>query len=105
MVPIIDTHAHLDDDQFAADLEGVLERARAAGVVHIVTVATTAASTAASISLAERHPMLFASAGIHPNHAAQAELADWSRVEELARHPRVVGIGETGLDRHWHDTP
>lgn len=105
MAALIDTHAHLDDEQFAGDRAEVLARAAAAGITQIVTVATTAASSARSLALAEQHPQLFATAGIHPNHAAQAAPGDWDQVLRLAAHARVVGIGETGLDRHWHDTP
>jgi TatD DNase family protein len=102
---LIDTHAHLDDEQFAGDRPAVLERARAAGLQAVVTIATTAASSAANLALAREYPGVFASAGIHPNNAAQAGPDDWSAVVALANEPRVVGIGETGLDRHWDDTP
>jgi TatD DNase family protein len=102
---LIDTHAHLDDPQFAGDLPAVLDRARGAGVANVVTIATTAASSAASLALAARHPGLFASSGIHPNHAAEAAATAWDEVVLLAAEPRVVAVGETGLDRHWHDTP
>src|SRR5262245_60409371 len=102
MSDLIDTHAHLDAEQFAADLPDVLERARAAGVVQVVAVATTAPSSAACQELAARHPGLHATAGIHPNHAAEAAPDDWELVVALAESGRVVGIGETGLDRHWN---
>jgi TatD DNase family protein len=102
---LIDTHAHLDDVQFAADLPAVLDRARAAGVGPIVAIATTAASSAACLALAARHPGLYATAGIHPNHAAEAAPTGWDETAALAADARVVGIGETGLDRHWNDTP
>jgi TatD DNase family protein len=102
---LIDTHAHLDDEQFGADLPAVLDRARAAGVTAIVTVATTAASSRATAALAASHPELFAAAGIHPNSAAAAAATDWDEVCALAEQPRVVAIGETGLDRHWDTTP
>lgn len=105
MAPLIDTHAHLDDDQFAADRPAVLDRARAAGLVQIVCVATSVTSTERCLALATADPLLFASAGIHPNHAAQAAPDDWDTVAAKAAATRVVGIGETGLDRHWHDTP
>lgn len=105
MADLIDTHAHLDDGRFASDLPAVLERAAAAGVVRVVTVATTAESTRASITLAERHPILAASAGIHPNHAAQVLPTDWDDVARFAGDARVVAVGETGLDRHWDFTP
>jgi TatD DNase family protein len=102
---LIDTHAHLDDGRFTADLPAVLERAAVAGVVRTVTIATTADSTRASIALAGRYPVLAASAGIHPNNAAEARPTDWDEVVRLATDPHVVAIGETGLDRHWDDTP
>ncbi len=105
MADLIDTHAHLDAEQFAGDLPAVLERARGAGVVQIVAVATTAASSAVCISLALNHPDLFATVGVHPNHAAEAAPTAWDEVVALAARKEVVGIGETGLDRHWHDTP
>lgn len=103
--PLIDTHAHLDDEQFRDDLPAVLARARSAGVGNIVTIAVSAPSSVACIALAERHPMLSASVGIHPNHITQAEVNAWDEVERLASHEQVVALGETGLDRHWNDTP
>ncbi|HVS40003.1 MAG TPA: TatD family hydrolase [Gemmataceae bacterium] len=105
MAALIDTHAHLDAEQFADDLPAVLDRARGAGVVQIVAVATTATDSAACISLASNHPYVFATAGVHPNNAAQAGPGDWDAVVVLAARKEVVGIGETGLDRHWNDTP
>jgi len=105
MAVLIDTHAHLDAEKFADDLPAVLERARAVGVMQIVTVATTAASSAASISLAVHHPNLFATVGIHPNHVAEAVPSAWDEVVALASQKEAVGVGETGLDRHWNDTP
>jgi TatD DNase family protein len=102
---LIDTHAHLDDDQFAADLPAVLERASAAGVTRVVAVATSAPSSVAVLALAERHAALAPTAGIHPNHITKEAPNAWDRVAALIADPRVVGVGETGLDRHWDDTP
>jgi TatD DNase family protein len=102
---LIDTHAHLDDGQFADDLPEVLERARAAAVGPIIAVATTAASARACVELATERSDLFATAGIHPNSVAEAVPGDWDAICALAADPRVVAIGETGLDRHWHFTP
>jgi TatD DNase family protein len=101
----IDTHAHLDDEQFQADLPKVIQRAVAAGVCRIVTIATTGPSSRTCVSLAAAHPQLRATVGIQPNHVAQAGATDWDEVERLADAPGVVGIGETGLDRHWDYTP
>jgi TatD DNase family protein len=102
---LIDTHAHLDDEQFERDLPAVLERAAAAGVRRVVTVATTATSSRTCIDLAQRYPLLAASVGIQPNHVAQMEVGAWDKVVALATEDRVVAIGETGLDRHWDYTP
>ncbi len=105
MAGLIDTHAHLDDEQFAADLPAVLDRARAAGVATIITIATSAPSSVVSLSLAQRHSMLFATAGIHPNNIMEATSTAWDEVIALVENDRIVGIGETGLDRHWDNTP
>src|SRR5262245_3968071 len=102
---LIDTHAHLDDDRFASDLPAVLQRARAAGVINVITIATTAPSSHACIALAQAHPMLRASSGIQPNHVAEAAPDAWDAIVRLAADPLVVALGETGLDRHWNYTP
>jgi TatD DNase family protein len=104
-VELIDTHAHLDDERFADDRPAVLERARAAGVRRIVTIATTLPSSLACLRLADDHPLLAATIGIQPNNVAAAAAGDWDQIAALLPDPRVAGIGETGLDRHWHDTP
>lgn len=104
MADLIDTHAHLDDDQFTADLPEVLLRAHTTGVTRIIAVATSAASSAACLSLARRHPEVSPTAGIHPNHITKEAPTAWDEVSALVADPRVVGVGETGLDRHWHDT-
>jgi TatD DNase family protein len=102
---LIDTHAHLDDDRFAPDLDAVLARAAAAGVVRAVAIGTTAPSSAACAALAARHPLLAAAVGIQPNHVAEAAPSDWDEVVRLVARPGVVAVGETGLDRHWDYTP
>jgi TatD DNase family protein len=102
---LIDTHAHLDDDRFQADLPLVLERARAAGVGPVLAIATTAPSSVTCVALAARHPDVFASVGIQPNHVAEAAADAWDEVVRLASASKVVALGETGLDRHWDYTP
>ena len=104
-MPLIDTHAHLDEDAFSQDVDEVIGRAIESGVIAMVAVATTAESSRATIALAARVPQVFASVGIHPNYAAQAKPGDWEIIEELAASPKVVAIGETGLDRYWDHTP
>jgi TatD DNase family protein len=100
-----DTHAHLDDEQLAADAEGVGRRAREAGVTRVLAVATTAASSRNCVRLAHQHDGIFASAGIHPNHAAEAQPGDWDEIVRLSGDSQVVAVGETGLDLYWKDTP
>lgn len=102
---LIDTHAHLDADRFARDLPDVVKRAEAAGLVRIIAVGITAASSRACLDLAQRYPLVVPTVGIHPNSVAEAASGDWDEIVRLAADPRVVGVGETGLDRHWDNTP
>jgi TatD DNase family protein len=105
MDELVDTHAHLDDPGLAHDLPGVLERARAAGVVQVIAIATTSASSASVLDIARHHAGVFSSVGIQPNHVAEAVEGDWDRVVALAVRPKVVAVGETGLDRYWDHSP
>jgi len=102
---LIDTHAHLDDSRFAADLVGVLERAAAAGVVRVLTIGVDLATSRAALDLAKRFSQLSAVVGIQPNHAAEAEPTDWDAIVALSRDSHVVALGETGLDRYWDRAP
>ncbi|HZV96810.1 MAG TPA: TatD family hydrolase [Candidatus Nitrosocosmicus sp.] len=95
---LFDTHAHLHFPDFADDLEAVLDRARAAGLRGMVTIGTDRESNRATVALAEKHGDVWASVGIHPHDAAEATDADFKEMERLARGPRVVGLGEMGLD-------
>jgi TatD DNase family protein len=101
----IDTHAHLDDERFHADLPAVLERAAQAGVQRIVVVATTALDSQRCVELAAKHPILRATVGIQPNHVAEATPTAWDEVVALSSRPEIVALGETGLDRYWDYTP
>jgi TatD DNase family protein len=105
VVTLFDTHAHLDDDQFTGDLPAVLDRAAEAVVSRVVTIATTAPSSAATVALAAQYPSVFASIGIQPNHVAEAAPDAWDQVLSLQNNEKVVAVGETGLDRHWDYTP
>ncbi len=96
--PLIDTHCHLADPAFADDLDAVLERARAAGVIAMIALPTDVVSSQAVIALAERYPDVWAAVGVHPNDCAGLTRADFAAIEALAQHPRVVAIGESGLD-------
>jgi len=101
----IDTHIHLDLKPFAQDLEEVLRNARKAGVDRMITVGTDLNSSRASVALAEKHRMLWAAAGIHPHEAANAEATHLTEIERMTRHPRVVAVGEIGLDYHYDFSP
>lgn len=97
---LIDTHAHLDYPDFADDLEGVVQRATEAGVTRIISIGTGLESSRRAIALAERFPNVFAVVGVHPTNV-QDEVGDFLPVlRELASHPKVAAIGETGLDYH-----
>jgi TatD DNase family protein len=97
---IIDTHAHLDYPDFEADFADVLARAEAAGVQQIITIGTSLASSRRAVDLAEKHSNVFAVIGVHPTAAAETESDVITPLRELAKSPRVVAIGETGLDYH-----
>ncbi len=97
---LIDTHAHLDFPDFAGDLDAVLARATEAGVTRIITIGTSIEGSRRAIALAEKYPQVFAVVGVHPNSADEASPDFVADLRELARNPRVVAIGETGLDYH-----
>ncbi|QVL33243.1 TatD family hydrolase [Telmatocola sphagniphila] len=103
--PIIDTHAHLDDNRFQTDLAQVLQRSLDAGLERIITIGIDRETSEASVSLAAKHPLLRAAVAIQPNHVHEINPGDWERIQELARDPSVVAIGETGLDRYWKKAP
>jgi TatD DNase family protein len=100
-----DSHAHLDLEQFDSDREDVISRALKAGVTRINTIGIDLEASLKSIALAERYPGIVASVGIHPQEAHKARAEDFSILEKLARHPRVVAVGEMGLDFHHGEAP
>ena len=97
---LIETHAHLDYPDFEPDLEGVIARATEAGVTRIVTIGTGLESSRHAVALAERFPTIYAVVGIHPTNVTVDGLDFLPALRELALHPRVVAIGETGIDYH-----
>jgi TatD DNase family protein len=107
VLAFFDTHAHLDQTDYDADRDAVIERARTAGVVTMLAVGVTAESSRKCLAIARQHAGVFATVAIHPNYLAESAdvAADFAVIEELARDERVVAIGETGLDRHWDFTP
>ena len=103
--PLIDTHAHLDDARFADDLPDVLARAVSTGLERIITIGVDVSTSRAAVRLANHHPMIVAAIGIQPNHVAEITLGDWDEILRFSTDPRVVAIGETGLDRYWDRAP
>jgi len=97
---LIETHAHLDYPEFVNDLDDVLRRAKDAGVTRIITIGTSVESSRHAIDLAEKHPAVFAAIGVHPTFVEEAQDDVITPLRELAKNPRVVAIGETGLDYH-----
>ncbi len=98
----VDTHLHVADVQFDADRDAVIERARAAGVTTLIEIAESPTTWNAAVELAEKYSFVYASLGIHPHHAHEAGPDQWpelsKRLRELLKRPKVVTIGEFGLD-------
>jgi TatD DNase family protein len=105
LTALADSHAHLDFEQFADDLDQVLARAAEAGVAPVITVGTDLASSRRALELAGGSPMLHATAGIHPHEAGNATAEDWAALRQLFSDEQVVGVGETGLDYHYRFHP
>jgi len=103
----VDSHAHLEMPQFDADRAAVLERARAAGVETIVAIGsgTGPGSLDCGIRLAEQHPWIYATVGIHPHEAKLADEGDFTELAKLARNPKVIAWGEIGLDYFYDHSP
>ncbi len=101
----VDTHAHLDDEAFRDDVADVVARSLEAGVGRIITVGCDLATSRAAVGLAERFPAVWAAVGVHPNSAAGWDGSPLGELESLLRHPKVVAVGETGLDHHRDHSP
>jgi len=106
-VELIDSHAHVDVDDFDADRDAMLERARAAGVRTVLAIGNgpEVEQLGAAVPFAERHDWIYAAAGLHPHEARHASEAHYAELERLARHPRVIAWGEIGLDYHYDHSP
>ncbi len=104
---LVDSHCHLDDERFNEDRERVIERALAAGVTLMLAMGTGHGppDLEAGIRLAGAHPSLRATVGVHPHDAAKAAPETFERLRELLRHPKVVALGEIGLDYHYNFSP
>jgi TatD DNase family protein len=107
MTPIVDTHCHLADARLDSDLDGVLARAAEANVSRIIAVGAIGSieNDRRTIEIAERHPHILAAIGVHPHDAKECTPERIAALRELARSPRVVAIGESGLDFHYMHSP
>jgi len=95
---LIDTHAHLDFPELSPDLDEIIERAATAGVSRIITIGTTVDSSKQAVRIAARYPGVYATVGVHPTHAAEVSENFIEELRDLAAQPKVVAIGEIGLD-------
>lgn len=102
---LVDTHAHLDFPDYASDLPEVLLRAKAAGVTRIINISTSLASSERSVALANAHSEIFAALGVHPCNVDDSPEDIAPALHRLLEHPKVVAIGETGLDYHRAPQP
>jgi len=102
---LFDSHCHLTDERFAGEVDAVLQRARHGGLAAMVTIASDAPDALTAAALADAHPDVWSSAGIHPHVAESADARGQDTVRELLAHPRVVAVGETGLDYHYDNSP
>ena len=102
---LFDTHAHYDDGAFDADRDALLTSLPERGVCGVVNPGCTVESSRAAVALAERYPHVWAAVGLHPEDCAGASEDDFAAIRVLAAHPRVVAIGEIGLDYYWEQNP
>jgi TatD DNase family protein len=102
---LVDSHCHLDFDDFASDLDAIVARARAASVIRIVSISTRVARQPGLIAIAERFPEVYCSIGTHPHYAHEELDIGVADLVARTRHPKTVAIGEAGLDRHYDFSP
>jgi len=102
---LVDSHCHLDFPEFAAELDAVVARAREAGVGRLLTICTRLSKFHEVLAVAERFDRMFCSVGVHPHEAAHEPDVVLERIVTLTRHPKVVGIGEAGLDYYYDKSP
>lgn len=103
---LIDSHCHLDDEALAGDLDGVVARARAAGVGRIVTVGCSRFEFAPALAIAEKYDAIDVCLGVHPHEAEkEGQAITTKELVEIAQHPKVIGLGETGLDYFYDHAP
>ena len=100
-----DTHAHLSYEPLVDSVAQIIADAQAVGVSQIAAIATELRSSLQCVALAEQHEGVFASVGVHPTGCHQATTGQWNEIVDLLKHPKVVALGETGLDCYWDDCP
>jgi TatD DNase family protein len=106
LVPeLVDSHCHLDFPEFAPELEAVVARARGAGVGRMLTICTRLSKFDQVLAIAEQFDRMFCSVGVHPHEAAHEVDVALPRILDYAKHPKVVGIGEAGLDYYYDKSP
>jgi TatD DNase family protein len=105
MKMLVDSHCHLDFPDFASELDAVVGRARAAGIGRMVTISTRVRRHAQVLAIAEKFTDVFCSVGTHPHHAHEELDIDADVLMKIAQHPKVVAIGEAGLDYHYDNSP
>ncbi len=98
---IFDTHAHYDDEDFDGDREALFDDMRSKGVEYIVNIGASISSTKATLMLADRYPIIYGAAGVHPSETKELTLKDLEWLKKAAGHKKVVAIGEIGLDYYW----
>ena len=102
---LIDTHCHLNDEQLYQDIDNVISRALQTGVEKMIVIGWDKASSKLAIKLAEQYPFIYACVGFHPENLDGIDEKTLYEVLNLSSHPKVVGIGEIGLDYHWEKDP
>jgi TatD DNase family protein len=102
--PMIDTHIHLYDEKYQPELTELIAAAREAGVREMIVAGYDRESSLQAIALAEKHDFVYATVGLHPSDVARETDTELSWLKELVKHPRVVGVGEIGLDYYWDKT-
>lgn len=101
----VDSHCHLDFPDFEAELDTIIQRARSMGVSHMTSIGTSLKTINKTLKVAEAYPFIYATVGVHP-HDAEAEFdISYEDLAKIAEHPKVIGIGETGLDYFYEHSP
>ena len=100
---IFDTHAHYDDEAFDADRDELLAGLSAAGIGTVVNIGASLAGTEATVRLTQEYPFIYGAAGVHPSSTDELDEASFARLRELAAQPKIVAIGEIGLDYYWDE--